>query len=178
MVIEMKSVIYTRTTSSRTSYRSRRRFLFQSKRRLSFTPLLLLSAKGHARLACSLVNALTTARCRYQPFAGFRVCRCHHSYHVVADFVSFATTFSFSKQTPSLIHSVAPPFRIEPAPLGFDSGITAVVIITHTAPSRTSYRSRRHFLFQSKRRLSFTPSLLLSESNPLRWASIRRSQPS
>ena len=69
----------TGTTSSRTSYRSRRRFLFQSKRHLSFTPSLLLSAKGHARLACSLVNALTTARCRYQPFAGFRVCRYHHS---------------------------------------------------------------------------------------------------
>ena len=68
---------HTRTTSSRTSYRSRRRFLFQSKRHLSFTPSLLLSAKGHARLACSLVNALTTARCRYQPFAGFIVCRYH-----------------------------------------------------------------------------------------------------
>ena len=67
------SSLVTRTTSSRTSYRSRRRFLFQSKRRLSFTPSLLLSAKGHARLACSLVNALTTARCRYQPFEGFRV---------------------------------------------------------------------------------------------------------
>ena len=33
--------------------------------------------------------------------------------------------------------------------------------------SRTAYRSRRRFLFQSKRRLSLTPSLLLSESNPL-----------
>ena len=33
--------------------------------------------------------------------------------------------------------------------------------------SRTSYRSRRRFLFQSNRHLSFTPSLLLSESNPL-----------
>ena len=39
-----------RTTSSRTSYRSRRRFLFQSKRRLSFTPSLLLSkSKPHGR---------------------------------------------------------------------------------------------------------------------------------
>ena len=41
-------------------------------------------------------------------------------YHVVADFVSFATAFSFSKQTSSLIHSVAPPFKIETASLGFD----------------------------------------------------------
>ena len=32
---------------------------------------------------------------------------------VVADFVSFATAFSFSKQTPSLTHSVAPPFRTD-----------------------------------------------------------------
>ncbi|MCF2596211.1 hypothetical protein [Pseudoflavonifractor phocaeensis] len=32
---------------------------------------------------------------------------------VVADFISFATTFYFKKS--SLIHSVAPPFPIEPA---------------------------------------------------------------
>ena len=42
------------------------------------------------------------------------------SHHVVADFVSFATTFSFTQKTSSLIHSVAPPFQIEPASLGFD----------------------------------------------------------
>jgi len=30
--------------------------------------------------------------------------------------------FSFSKKTPSLIHFVAPPLQIEPAPLGFDLG--------------------------------------------------------
>ena len=41
---------------------------------------------------------------------------------------------------------------------------------TGTTSSRTSYRSRRRFLFQSKRRLSFTPSLLLSNCAPLRWA--------
>ena len=33
---------------------------------LSFTTQLLLFRKNHARLACSVVNALTTARCRYQ----------------------------------------------------------------------------------------------------------------
>ena len=37
-----------------------------------------------------------------------------------------------------------------------------------TTSSRTTYRSRRRFL----RHRSFTPSLLLSKSNPLRWASI------
>ena len=39
--------------------------------------------------------------------------------------------------------------------------------------SRTAYRSRRRFLFQSKCHLSLIPLLLLSESNPLHWASIR-----
>ena len=39
--------------------------------------------------------------------------------HVVADYVSFATTFSFSKQTSSHTHSVAPPLQTEPASLGF-----------------------------------------------------------
>ena len=33
---------------------------------LSLTTQLLLFRKNHARLACSVVNALTTARCRYQ----------------------------------------------------------------------------------------------------------------
>ena len=33
-------------------------------------PLRLLSAKGHARLTCSVANVLATVRCRYQPFAG------------------------------------------------------------------------------------------------------------
>lgn len=41
-----------------------------------------------------------------------------HRHHVVADFVSFATTFFI--KTSSLIHFVAHPFKIEPAPLGFD----------------------------------------------------------
>ena len=34
---------------------------------------------------------------------------------VVADFVSFAAAFSFSKPTPPLIHFVAPPFKIKAA---------------------------------------------------------------
>ena len=43
------------------------------KNQSALTPLLLLCAKGHARLACSVASALATARCRYQPFAGSRV---------------------------------------------------------------------------------------------------------
>ena len=34
-------------------------------------PLLLLSAKRHARLPCSVVNVLATVRCRYQLFASY-----------------------------------------------------------------------------------------------------------
>ncbi|MBR5948669.1 MAG: hypothetical protein IKZ82_08520 [Clostridia bacterium] len=45
-------------------------FLFQ-KSHLSLTPPALLPAKVRARLACSVVNALTTARCRYHTFADF-----------------------------------------------------------------------------------------------------------
>ena len=60
----------TGTTSSRTAYRSRRRFIFQSKRHLSLIPSLILSAKSHARLTCPVVNALATLRCRYRLFAG------------------------------------------------------------------------------------------------------------
>jgi len=44
--------------------------MLRIKSRLALAPLLLLSAKSHARLACSVVNALATARCRYQLFAG------------------------------------------------------------------------------------------------------------
>ena len=49
------------TTSSFASYCSQ-----QPLGCLSLTMHLLLFRKNHARLACSVVNALTTARCRYQ----------------------------------------------------------------------------------------------------------------
>ena len=41
-------------------------------------------------------------------------------FYYLADFVSFATTIFLSEQSSSLIHSVAPPFQIEPAALGFN----------------------------------------------------------
>ena len=44
---------------------------FFVKSHLSLISSLLLSVKGHARLAYLVVNALATARCRYQPFAGY-----------------------------------------------------------------------------------------------------------
>ena len=54
-------------TSSRTSLGSRR--FFMPKNHLSPVPSLLLSAKGHVRLACSVASALATSRSLYQPFA-------------------------------------------------------------------------------------------------------------
>ena len=46
---------------------------FCLRQKISHPPahLLLLLAKSHARLACSVVNALTTAHCRYQLFANY-----------------------------------------------------------------------------------------------------------
>ena len=41
-------------------------------------------------------------------------------FHVVADCISFATTFL---QKSSLTHSVAPPLQTEPAALGFGLGL-------------------------------------------------------
>ena len=50
-----------RATSSFAPYRSQ-----QPSSCFSLTMQLLLFRKNHAWLACSVVNALTTARCRYQ----------------------------------------------------------------------------------------------------------------
>ena len=43
--------------------------LFCFAKNQSTVPLFFLSAKSHARLSCSLINALTTLSCRYQLFA-------------------------------------------------------------------------------------------------------------
>ena len=59
----------TRATSSRTLYRSWR--LFYWKSHPSLTPLFLLSETGHAQVACSVVNALTTALFRYHSVSGY-----------------------------------------------------------------------------------------------------------
>ena len=63
----------TRTTSSRTMYRSRRLFLWKVIG--SLTPSLLLSAKSHARRTCSVINDLATVRCCYQLFYGIQECK-------------------------------------------------------------------------------------------------------
>ena len=56
----------TGTTSEQALYRLLRLFC---KSQSALMPLLLLSAKSHARLPCSVVNALAKVRCRYQLFA-------------------------------------------------------------------------------------------------------------
>ena len=45
------------------------RCICRKKAAVAPLPCSSFSAKGPARLACSLASALTTARCRYQPFA-------------------------------------------------------------------------------------------------------------
>ena len=51
--------------------------LFCFAKNQSTVPLFFLSAKSHARLSCSLINALTTLSCRYQLFAVLGACsRC------------------------------------------------------------------------------------------------------
>ena len=56
--------------------------MLRIKSHLALISLLLLSAKSPARLACSLASALTTARSRYQLFAGFtRVQLCSPETH-------------------------------------------------------------------------------------------------
>ena len=47
--------------------------LFCFAKNQSTVPLFFLSAKSHARLSCSLINALTQLRCRYQLFAVYCV---------------------------------------------------------------------------------------------------------
>ena len=69
---------------------------------LSLTTQLLLFRKNHARLACLVVNALTTARCRYQllRIAGMinDSLRAMHqllfTFHPAFYFCKFAFTFS------------------------------------------------------------------------------------
>lgn len=58
-------------------------------------PLLLLTEKGHAHVACSLASTLTTALAVYQLFSVKSTTRYlfFNKTHVVADYVSLATTF-------------------------------------------------------------------------------------
>ena len=90
-----------------------------------------------------------------------------YSDHVAADALAFAATF-FQKSP--LIHSVAAPFRIEPAALGFDSVfITApgIFFVNATHVGAKSALLRRFLCLRQKRRHPPAPLLLLSNRDPL-----------
>ena len=127
--------------------------------------MVTLSHAGVVELADTRDLKSLASACGFEP---------RHRHHVVADFVSFAAAFSFSKQTPPLTHAIAPPLQLRPVSLGsqlvFYLQRQVSFLSTLPTSSRTLYRSRRRFLFQSKRHLSLTPSLLLSNCDPLRWA--------
>ena len=57
-----------------TSFFAFGRCICRKKAAVAPLPCSSFSAKGPARLACSLASALTTARCRYQPFAAAAPC--------------------------------------------------------------------------------------------------------
>ena len=68
--------------------RSKVRFAstFLYKKVIRPLPCFSSFAKSLAWLTCSVVNALTTARCNYQLFARFILIRYEHSHHIEAKF--------------------------------------------------------------------------------------------
>ena len=80
--------------------------IFTDQNRRSPAPSRLLSAKGLARIFCSVVNALATKILRYQPFAVFRACGA-----TLADVASFAAVFYLYRSKPPFTRSVAAPLR-------------------------------------------------------------------
>ena len=63
----------------------------------------------------------------FQPEVAFAAAKVesHHRHHVGAGFISLAPTFS---QKSERAHAAAPPFQIEPASLGFDLVLRAVLM--------------------------------------------------
>ena len=85
------------------------RLFFKSQSAL--TPLLLLSEKGHARAACSLASALTTALARYQPFSGESRRGGCFSRQSIADRCGGSSRAATFFQKSERAHAAAPPFR-------------------------------------------------------------------
>ena len=74
--------------------------------------------------------------------------------------------FRYGEQKNQCFQGVSPlRVRNEPADLPFKQGVRSSNLRRVTTSSRTAYRSRRLFITKSHR--SFTPSLLLSKSQPL-----------
>ena len=83
--------------------------------------------------ACDGIGRHARFRFSCRETCGFESLQAHH---VVADCISFATTFSFSKQTSSLTHSVAPPLQIATAALGCNLVLGATLEATVFAQFR------------------------------------------
>lgn len=64
--------------------------------------LLLLFAKRHARLVCSLVNALATACCRYHLFASVSAAQTFLWFDIVVIGMGFAPFRFFYAEKPAL----------------------------------------------------------------------------
>lgn len=91
-------------------------------------------------------------------------------FHVVADCISFATTFL---QKSSLTHSVAPPLQTEPAALGFGLVLAAnlkaaasIVLRCYTS-EQSPLCSGAFLCSRTKKRHPPAPLLLLSRPQPL-----------
>ena len=69
-IVDRRSKLTAPATSEQSPLCSGFFFAFGEKEAIRPLPCSSFSAKGHARLACSVVNALATAHSRYHPFAG------------------------------------------------------------------------------------------------------------
>ncbi len=81
----------------------------------------------------------------------------------------------WQKKTSSA-RSLAPPFQIEPAALGFDLVLggnleaLASILLRYFSSSQATYRLRRAFSFYYKAHRALILLLLASNCDPLRWA--------
>ena len=102
----------------------------------------------------------------------------HHRHHVGAKSALLRRLFMPMAKKTSSARSLAPPFQIEPAALGFDlvlgrnPGALASIVLGCSTSEQSPLCSDVFLCLWQKRRHPPAPLLLLSKSNPLRWASI------
>ena len=91
------------TTSEQALFRLLR---FLCKNQSALTPLFLLSAKSHARLTCSVVNALATVLPRYHLFAGGKSSSAYYAGHLFCYLLAKRTCFG------KCVFQQNPPLRV------------------------------------------------------------------
>ena len=127
--------------------------------------MVTLSHAGVVELADTRDLKSLASACGFEP---------RHRHHVVADFVSFAAAFSFSKQTPPLTHAIAPPFQLRPAALGsqlvFYLQRQVSFLSTQPTSEQSPLCSDVFLCLRQKRRHLSAPLLLLSNCDPFLWA--------